>query len=81
MGGSTTLFFFSQLIHVQLTFNTGAWIDMTCVAMVEVFSKEKNDYTTAEKIAAVIESDLQRVDALVSCGKLKAAYLAAVRCR
>ena len=49
--------------------------------MVEVFAKEKQDTASAEKIAARVESDALRTEALITCGKLKAAYLAAVRSR
>jgi hypothetical protein len=47
--------------------------------VVEIFAKEKKDVVTAEKLAGLLVSPAQRVDALILCGKLKSAYLAAVK--
>lgn len=47
--------------------------------VIEIFAKEKKDTITAEKLAGLLQSPTQRVEALIMCGKLKSAYLAAVK--
>ena len=55
------------------------WLDMLMKAEAEVMSMEKKDLATAEKLAKHISHPKLRCVALVDAGKLKSAYLEAVK--
>jgi hypothetical protein len=55
------------------------WIDLLLKAETEVFAKEKKDPKTSERMAKMIAQPRLRCVALIDAGKLKSAYLEAVK--
>ena len=49
--------------------------------MIEIYAKELQDVKTAEKYIHMMKDMTNKVVAYLTCGKLKAAYLSAVRIR
>lgn len=53
--------------------------DEVLLACVRVYAKELDDMKTADKYVARMAREEGRVDAFIACGKLKSAYISAVK--
>ena len=53
--------------------------DEVLMACVRVYARELNDIKTAEKYVARMSREESRVDGFIVCGKLKSAYISAVK--
>lgn len=53
--------------------------DEVLLACIRVYARELDDLKTAEKFAAKLSREESRVDAFIICGKLKSAYISAVK--
>lgn len=70
----------SQLIdNVKAAGADSEWVDLLLKAETEVLAKEKKDSKTSEKMAKMISQPRLRCMALIDAGKLKSAYLEAVK--
>lgn len=55
------------------------WLDLMLKSQSEVYATEKKDFSLAERLAKSIVQPKVRCLALIDCGKLKSAYLEAVK--